>query len=129
MILVIEGDQNVGGLFVSAFAQNGWESEYYADAGSATAALETNNQYDAILMSYRISGSDGVELTRLIRSMAPHANTPILMVTGSGGVEPEALAAGVNRVLKKPLDLEKLFEAIERCIEEAGRPSLVRTAC
>jgi PAS domain S-box-containing protein len=68
--------------------------------------------FDAVLMDVRMPVMDGLTATRLIRDDLGLTELPIIALTA--GVTPEeqaaARAAGVDDILPKPLDLERLTE-------------------
>jgi CheY-like chemotaxis protein len=75
--------------------------------------------YDLVLMDVQMPVMDGLEAARRIRAAETQAGRrpmPILALTANAGAEDReaALAAGINEVLVKPLDRERLLEAIER---------------
>jgi CheY-like chemotaxis protein len=61
-----------------------------------------------ILVSYRVPGTNGVQLVRFVRSLDHRRMTAVVMVTGSGEVTEEALAAGADEVLLKPINANAL---------------------
>ena len=70
--------------------------------------------YDLILLSYHLSGTDGVQLSRFIRSFEDRMTTAIVMLTSSGEITDEAKAAGVDEVLIKPVNMSTLIWAANR---------------
>ena len=70
------------------------------------------NGPDAIVLDYRLPDLDGVTLIQRIREVDP--NVPILMITGHGSIElaVEAMKAGANDLLTKPVPLNDL----RRCL-------------
>ena len=78
-------------------------------------AVESRSQVDAVLMDCQMPVMDGYAATRAIRQLAASiADTPIIALTAgilSEDIE-RSLAAGMNRVLHKPLELTTLFEAL-----------------
>lgn len=111
-ILIIEGDHSVLRLFADFFAANSFHTDICNDSECAKRAITSATHYDVIVVSYRVPGTDGVELVRLIRSLEHRNQTPVLMVTGSGDIEAEAFAAGVDHVMHKPLDLSALLTTV-----------------
>jgi len=63
--------------------------------------------YDLILMDWQMPQMDGFETTARIRGMSEGHVTPIVGTTASMG-RSECLAAGMNDVMPKPYQLEKL---------------------
>jgi PAS domain S-box-containing protein len=88
------------------------------------------HSYDLILMDVQMPGVDGLEASRAIRSMAHHANTPIVAMTANafGEDRQECLAAGMNDHVAKPVDIRVLFAALNRWLPETRVPELVGEA-
>ncbi|MBQ6386432.1 MAG: response regulator [Lachnospiraceae bacterium] len=76
--------------------------------------------YDAILMDMRMPVMDGLEATRVIRSMdRPDAKTiPIIALTANAFDEDvhRSMQAGLNAHLSKPVEPEGLFATLENLI-------------
>jgi PAS domain S-box-containing protein len=87
--------------------------EHFAAAGPGT--------FDAILMDIRMPELNGLDAARAIRAMkrADAATVPILAMTANAFDEDVKASrdAGMNAHLGKPIDPEKLFEALERLIK------------
>ena len=78
--------------------------------------LQANRAHpDLILMDLAMPELDGVEATRQIRERQALSRTPIFAITAYGtyDVKQDALAAGCNEVLAKPLDLDSLLTKIK----------------
>jgi CheY-like chemotaxis protein len=64
---------------------------------------------DLILMDISMPEMDGIEATRLIKQLDGFENIPIVAITGhSEKYQKEALKAGVNEVVRKPVELDDL---------------------
>jgi PAS domain S-box-containing protein len=75
-------------------------------------------KYDAILMDVQMPKMDGLEATRLIRSLADQraANVPIIAMTAhvfKSDIE-ECLAAGMNNHIGKPLDIDDVMKKLHK---------------
>ena len=74
--------------------------------------------FDAILMDIRMPVMDGLTATEIIRGLdRPDAGTiPIIAMTANAFDEDveTSLAAGMNEHLSKPIDPDKLYEALSR---------------
>lgn len=111
-ILIAEGDRAVAGLFTDIFKSNMWTVDSSTDANAAVDALCGGRHYDVVLVSYQVGETNGVELTKLVRSLEHRRTTPVVMITGGSGMELEALRAGATDVLHKPIDLDRLLALV-----------------
>ena len=72
--------------------------------------------YDLILMDIQMPNMDGYKATKMIRDLSNQelAQIPILAMTANAFEEDRqhALAAGMNGHIAKPIDIEKLVEAL-----------------
>jgi CheY-like chemotaxis protein len=96
------------------------------DGTKAADVLRGDEPFDVVLVSYKIRGMDGVELTKLIRSLEHRRDTPVVMVTGRPAIEPEALRAGANEVLSKPVDIYTLVDVVSQHISQARHQDISR---
>ncbi len=81
------------------------------------AAESAGTPYDVVLMDVQMPEVDGIEATRRIRAHETERNgrrTPILALTANTLVEDRdaCFAAGMDGHLIKPLDRERLAEAL-----------------
>ena len=116
-ILIAEGNPRVASLFTIVFADHDWKVTSFCDGKRAVEALRGSEHYDVVLVSYEVDGTNGVELTKLVRELDHRKHTPVVMVTGTSGVDVEALGAGANEVLRKPIDIYALVAAVSKYIE------------
>jgi DNA-binding response OmpR family regulator len=121
-ILVIEGDRTLAKLFTDIFELQEWKADSCCNADDSMALLKSTKEYDVILTSYRVPGTDGLELLRFIRSLGHRNGTPVIMITGSSGIEYEALAAGAAEVVKKPVDMSGITAAVRRHVPNGKAP-------
>jgi len=90
---------------------------YTASDGLLALDLLARHPFDAVLMDVNMPGIDGNEVTRRLRaSKGPNAGTPVIGF--SAGTEAEQIAAchaaGMTDWLAKPLEPQKLYEALYR---------------
>ena len=93
-----------------------------ASTGKEIVALAENMDYDLILMDIQMPILNGYEATRKIRAMeAPHCKQiPIIAMTANAFDEDEkkCMEAGMNAHLVKPLDIQKMKEAVCRYLNK-----------
>ena len=81
--------------------------------GLAAVELVRKELPDLIVMDVSMPEMDGIEATRRIREITP--DIPIICLTAyKQAFETHAFDAGFDEVLPKPVDLQKLFEIIEK---------------
>ncbi|MBO9546963.1 response regulator [Caulobacter sp.] len=88
-----------------------------AEADNAEAGLSSieTQHFDVVLMDYRMPGMDGLAAIRAIRARPDaKAQLPLLLVTADEGLElrAQAIAAGADDLLRKPVQMQALFDAI-----------------
>jgi CheY-like chemotaxis protein len=74
--------------------------------------LKQNKQFDIILMDINMPVLDGIEATKIVRDMKK--DIPIIALTASvlKDEKDRYMLVGMNDVLEKPLDIEKLKKVI-----------------
>ena len=93
-----------------------------AENGQQALALARQNRYALILMDMQMPVMNGVKATQVIRADSLNQTTPILAMTANAFDEDRAvcLAAGMNDHIAKPVDPERLFEALLVWLEKRG---------
>ena len=91
---------------------------------SGSALLGSRSRYDAdcLVIDYKMSGIDGLELVRRLRGLGIH--TPIVVITGfiDGDFSEKARSVGVRQILKKPDLAENLAVAVRDAINQSNTP-------
>lgn len=91
-----------------------------ADAEAGLALIETD-RFDLILMDFRMPGMDGLAAIGAVRARTDaKARLPIIMVTADNGLDlrARALAAGADDLLHKPVQMQRLFDAIAQALTQ-----------
>ena len=109
-------DDNATNRFVAAKVLELFDCSAEAVEGGQEAIERVQTgAFDLVLMDIKMPGMDGVQATRLIRSLSgPVADIPILALTANADPRDEAeyLAAGMNGVAQKPIQPDVLLNAI-----------------
>ncbi len=123
-VLLVEDNVVNQQVFVSMLAELGVRCETASD-GASGVMVASREDFDAVLMDYRLPDFDGVEATRRIRSLGgPRAEVPIVALTANAGPEERqhCLDAGMNDFLTKPCTLLQLAGALRVWLPEMATP-------
>ncbi len=87
--------------------------------------------YNVIFIDWMMPEMDGIELTRRIK-MLDHDNSVIIMISATewSVIEKEALDAGVQHFIQKPLFSSVIMDCINECLADKSlsqRPSVAKT--
>ncbi|WP_345955179.1 response regulator transcription factor [Mucilaginibacter sp. PAMB04168] len=77
---------------------------------------------DVLVLDIWMSGCDGRDICKELKSKADTRHIPVLMVSASKDIKESALEAGANDFLAKPFDMEELVSKIEML---SNQPSFV----
>ncbi|HEX9640369.1 MAG TPA: response regulator, partial [Candidatus Krumholzibacteria bacterium] len=110
-VLVAEDNPVNQKVFVNQLRRMGCRVTVANDGHEAIEALR-QNRYDVTLMDHQMPGMNGLEVTRAVRTLerVRGGHMPIISMTANDAEEyrREALEAGVDAVLPKPIDSVKL---------------------
>jgi FixJ family two-component response regulator len=73
---------------------------------------------DCLVIDYRMTGMDGLELVRRLRNR--DVSSPVVLVTVYEGVAAKATAAGIRHVVMKPHIEESLIAHVRAAMDESG---------
>lgn len=96
------------------------------DAKAALDLIETCS-FDLVLMDLRMPGMDGLSAVRSIRARKDErSSVPVIMVTAdeSADLDERSAAAGAEAVVRKPIDMRILFDAIASVVYPTGSATL-----
>lgn len=116
-ILLIEDDESLRANVTRYLEDKGYEVHGYHSAEDAIPAAESRD-YPIALVDYRLPGMDGIEFVRMMRASVPQL--PCVIMTAHGDVQSaiEAMKAGAEQFLEKPVDPATMIELIERSTEK-----------
>jgi len=75
--------------------------------------LDSQSKPDVILMDMWLSGEDGRDICKVIKSDENLRDIPVLIMSASRGLEQSALDAGADAFIAKPFDLGDMVDRIK----------------
>jgi CheY-like chemotaxis protein len=84
-------------------------------------AHDAGNPFDIVLMDVQMPGMSGHEVTRRLRTRYDRNTLPVVALTAAALVSEreDAMAAGMNDFLTKPIDADRLRHTLQRVLMEA----------
>jgi len=127
LLMLIDDEPAQSRLIAALAAREGWRTLVVGDAETAIATLGTRQgmQLSAIILDQWVPGDDACTLIEELRTRRPAL--PILMLTASASplLAVEAMRAGANDYLIKPVAPDRLMQALRSATKrEAPRDEL-----
>jgi len=124
--MVVEDEKVTNELLSSTF------KNFFSDVTScfngeeALAAYEKNTP-DVIFVDIVMSGMDGIELSRQIRTLNP--TQIIIVISASNDIEKisESIEVGVNSFIQKPIDTKKIIELLTSVVSMITKKKKIET--
>jgi PAS domain S-box-containing protein len=116
-VLVVDDEAALVALTSEVLKRLGYEPVAFSDGAAALAGFDAAPQdFDAVIADEVMPGLTGTELARKLRER--RADLPIVLVSGYIGpmMTERARAAGVDEILKKPVQSRELAAALARVL-------------
>jgi len=115
-ILIVEDDEGLADLLADEITDAGFEAVSVASAEDAEVRL-VDWEPDLVVSDLRLPGASGLDLLK--KAAGLHAPPAFLVITAFGTISQavEALKAGADDFLTKPLDLEHFMHRLVRILE------------
>ncbi|HJS53418.1 MAG TPA: response regulator [Chitinophagaceae bacterium] len=123
-ILVLDDDPGIRDIFKIILEKAGYDFEIIDDASEVL-----NNRFripDLFLVDKLLSGIDGLDICRFLKSNPKTDKIPVVMVSASPDIGVVAVKAGADDFIEKPFELTYLLRVIERNINRTRNERLLR---
>lgn len=133
MIFIVDDDRSVRSSLSRLMRSAGYEALSFATAeeylaavsgtdavagtGIGTGTAPKREDGDCVILDLQMSGMNGLELQQILKHHEPPLPVIILTATEDAELRARALAAGAERVLRKPCDSAVLLQAVAEAIE------------
>ncbi len=118
-VLCVDDDKIIQFTTQRAFVICGFVTDMAYDGIQAIDLVRHSYQkYDFILMDIHMPNMDGIEATKIIRSIRNYENTPIFALTGDMTMEAKlkVVTAGMNEYFPKPVDMDLVLDMMKTYI-------------
>ena len=122
-VLMVEDDLVCRAFLRMSLQKQGYDVSHVESAEIAQEQLENRgiDYFDCVVTDYWMPGRNGLDLLDWVRIKDPGLATIILTGEGEKHIVTESLRRGATDFLEKPVNLQKLFPAIEQAIQQTGR--------
>jgi len=107
-VLVVEDEKELREMMCEALELNGYNVVTAVEGGAALEAMERIEHLCLVLLDLLMPGMNGWDFFKEIRARPKYAAVPVIVHSSSPAGAPE----GATRVLKKPIELERLLEVV-----------------
>ncbi len=116
-VLVVEDRRSLGEMLAETLRKEGHEVELALRGDAAVESLQRGGPYLAVITDLKLPGADGLAVLRAARTADPLL--PVFLITGYATVETAvaALKLGARDYFPKPLDMERVLEAMRAACE------------
>src|SRR5262245_50109043 len=116
-ILIVEDDAEVSETFTEALQENGHRVVSFGDARFALEYLRQKSVLpQLIFLDFLMPDMDGWQFLAEHRRDRRISEVPVVGVSGSDRVDERSLSRSVVQLLRKPVSLDALLDAVRRCV-------------
>ncbi|HTK10928.1 MAG TPA: response regulator [Ktedonobacteraceae bacterium] len=112
-IFVLDDDLDILEFLQALLQQEGYRVVITSKAESLEKLISGDTLPDLILMDVFLSGSDGCEIVKQLKSQEKSRSIPVVMFSAHPGVEGTARHAGADAFVSKPFEMDELLAKIE----------------
>ena len=115
-LLVVEDDDLMRDVLHRFLQMKGYQVSLRQDGKSALATFRDGG-FDLVLSDVAMPGMDGMQLLKAVKEHNPRI--PVILISGHGDVDMvvQALKAGAENFLAKPLSMERLARVVDQALE------------
>lgn len=119
-MLIIDDDQKNIFALAATLRAKGWKVRSAGSAEEGMKMLSSNAAIGVILLDMMMPEIDGYETISLIRNNEKLRDIPVISVTAQAmtGDKEKCLAAGADDYVSKPIDVDRLFDLLNKYINK-----------
>lgn len=112
-ILVVDDDFSILEALKVGIESEGYEVMAISDGEKTYESVKKFNP-NLILLDYLLSGKDGQEIVRELKSKRETKNIPVIMLSAHPSADKCAQECGADGFIPKPFEFDHLLEVIEK---------------
>lgn len=112
-VLVVDDEPLIRWSVAETLGDRGYLVVEEGDArGARSAVRNADEQFDVVLLDYRLPDSDDLSLLASIRTLSPEAQIILMTAFGRPEVVRGALDLGAYRVISKPFEMQAIADLV-----------------
>ncbi|HEX4371935.1 MAG TPA: response regulator transcription factor [Puia sp.] len=111
-VLIVDDDVEICQMIKAILNSKGYSSSICSNGDEVFDALAANKP-DVIVMDMLLSGSDGRDICRKLKSKQETKSIPVLMMSAHPSAEITCTEAGANQFISKPFGINELLDRLE----------------
>ena len=118
-ILVVDDEPHIRRVLCTILTSDGFDVIEAKDGTEGMDAVQSDAEYDFILLDFMMPGATGLEILARVRADSRRAETPVIILTAKGqDTDREAaMAGGADDFLTKPFSPKKLVARIREILD------------
>jgi len=114
-ILILDDNQDILDIVHETLTYEHFDVMSTADSADVIPLVEKFNP-DLVILDYRVSGTNGGELCRHIKSHPKFSDTPVIIFSAYINHKDDLFEYGCDAIINKPFDLVELVEKVNSLI-------------
>ncbi|MDR0223068.1 MAG: response regulator [Oscillospiraceae bacterium] len=117
-VLAVDDEEHVRAYFKDVFGVIGVKCDVAFNGIEAYGMVDANGDYDIYFIDWRMPGMDGIELTKKIKARKGDKRSVVTMISSAEWalIKNEAISAGVDKYLLKPLFSSTIIDCVNECL-------------
>jgi DNA-binding response OmpR family regulator len=114
-ILVLDDNQDILDIVQETLT---YEQFDVKGTGQGANVIPMMNEFepDLVILDYRVSGANGGEICRQIKSHPKYNNTPVIIFSAYINNDAELFSYGCDAIINKPFDLIELIDKVNALV-------------
>jgi DNA-binding response OmpR family regulator len=118
-ILIIDDDPDILDALDLTFSSSGFDTQASTEGEDVPTLVHTFKP-DAIILDIMLSGIDGRNIARQLKSKDSTKQIPIVMISAHNHSAQSSFDAGADAFLAKPFDIDEIVKKVEELTNHAG---------
>jgi DNA-binding response OmpR family regulator len=118
-ILVADDEPHIRRILTTLLEAASFDVDPVADGPTALSHLQSDTDYDLVLLDIMMPGATGLEVLERLRDLRHRRAVPVVILTAKGqdADRDEAFSLGANEFVTKPFSPKKLLARIDEILE------------